>query len=188
MYIMCVCVCVIYWTKAWYVETLYKVTGDRNTILKERSLLDETDILKTRFPPPTHSSSSSPQQQQFHLTTNQTDHCRPHPSAKPTADHTPHPGKGNIQRYPTTQSICSSVHVYTPSWWKMNASRYIEFPVTRSCSQMRACRSTEKTSTRQGWVWFQTKCVGQRQCATRCMQNSRRANPVSSRLSHPGID
>ena len=36
--------------------------------------------------------------------------------------------------------------------------------------------------------WFQTKSVGQRQCATRCMQNSRRANPVSSRLSHPGID
>ena len=82
-----------------------KVTGDRNepllpyvTILKLRSLLDETHILKTRLspPPPTHSSSSSPQQQQFHLTTNQNDHSRPHPSAKPTADHTPHPGKGKI--------------------------------------------------------------------------------------------
>ena len=43
--------------------------------------------------------------------------------------------------------------VYTPSWWKMIASRFIEYPVTRSCSRMRTCRSTGKTSTRQGWVW-----------------------------------
>ena len=115
----------------WYVEmygsVVYnKVTGDRNepllpyaTILKLRSLLDETHILKTRLspppPPPTHSSSSSPQQQQFHLkttTVDHTPHCRPHPSPWQRQD---------TRR--TTQSIYSSVLVYTPSWWKTNASR-----------------------------------------------------------------
>ena len=155
-----------------------------------RQIFSRQDYLHSP-PPSTHSSSSSPQQQQFHLTTNQNDHCRPHPSAKPTADHTPHP---NIQRYPTssTQSICSSVLVYTSSWWKTNASRSLNIPShvhVPGC--MRACRSTIKRQHAKagfGPGWFQTKCVAQRQCATRCIQNSRRANPVSSRLSYPGID
>ena len=90
--------------------------------------------------------------------------------------------------------LAEPVLVYTPSWWKMNASRSLNIPShvhVPGCAHAEAQEKRQHAKTGFGEPnrgWFQTKCVGQRQCATRCMQNSRRANPVSSRLSHHGID
>ena len=86
--------------------------------------------------------------------------------------------------------ICVGVHVYTSSWWKMNASRSLNIPSHVHVPGCAHAEAQEKLQHAKAGFrepnpgWFQTKCVGQRQCATRCMQNSRRANPVSSRLSH----
>ena len=81
--------------------------------------------------------------------------------------------------------ICVGVHVYTSSWWKMNASRSLNSPShvhVLGCAHAEAQEKLQHAKAGPNPGWFQTKCVGQRQCATRCMQNSRRANPVSSTL------
>ena len=87
--------------------------------------------------------------------------------------------------------ICVGVHVYTSSWWKMNASMSLNIP---SHIHVPGCAHAEAQEKRQHAKAGRTKSrmvsnkERGRPCATRCMQNSRRANPVSSRLSHHGID
>ena len=84
--------------------------------------------------------------------------------------------------------ICVGVHVYTSSWWKMNAPRSLNSP---SHVHVPVCAHAEAQEKRQhakaGFGEPKSRMVSNkvrgRQCATRCMQNSRRSNPVSSRLS-----
>ena len=85
--------------------------------------------------------------------------------------------------YCTCVCMCLHVYVWVSTCTRLAASRSLNIPShvhVLGCAHAEAQENIQHTKAgfrEPNPGWFQTKSVGQRQCATRCMQNSRRANP-----------